>query len=213
MKKIKKLLAVVMIMVLAMSLCGCGNTAKKLYGSWEMTVDLSKEVESELGEPDFHAPLDVKLIVQFNEDGRFDMYADEAFTTDSLNGWLDAFIDYYVEKTYVEYEEMGMTREEVDQAMMDQYGMGMQEMMEDAMADSVSVDDVVADLQASGVWEAKGDKLYMDEVEVQANAYDNFTVEGDTLTLTIPEGAEVDAADMMEGMEYPLVFTRVATAE
>lgn len=213
MKKIKKLLAVVMIMVLAMSLCGCGNTAKKLYGSWEMTVDLSKEVESELGEPDFHAPLDVKLIVQFNEDGTFDMYADEAFTTDSLNGWLDAFIDYYVEKTYVEYEEMGMTREEVDQAMMDQYGMGMQEMMEDAMADSVSVDDVVADLQASGVWEAKGDKLYMDEVEVQANAYDNFTVEGDTLTLTIPEGAEVDAADMMEGMEYPLVFTRVATAE
>ena len=210
MKKIKKLLAVVMIMVLAMSLCGCGNTAKKLYGSWEMTVDLSKEVESELGEPDFHAPLDVKLIVQFNEDGTFDMYADEAFTTDSLNGWLDAFIDYYVEKTYVEYEEMGMTREEVDQAMMDQYGMGMQEMMEDAMADSVSVDDVVADLQASGVWEAKGDKLYMDEVEVQANAYDNFTVEGDTLTLTIPEGAEVDAADMMEGMEYPLVFTRVA---
>lgn len=210
MKKIKKLLAVVMIMVLAMSLCGCGNSAKKLYGSWEMTVDLSKEVESELGEPDFHAPLDVKLIVQFNEDGRFDMYADEAFTTDSLNGWLDAFIDYYVEKTYVEYEEMGMTREEVDQAMMDQYGMGMQEMMEDAMADSVSVDDVVADLQASGVWEAKGDKLYMDEVEVQANAYDNFTVEGDTLTLTIPEGAEVDAADMMEGMEYPLVFTRVA---
>lgn len=210
MKKMKKLLAVVMIMVLAMSLCGCGNTAKKLYGSWEMTVDFSKEVESELGEPDFHAPLDVKLIVQFNEDGTFDMYADEAFTTDSLNGWLDAFIDYYVEKTYVEYEEMGMTREEVDQAMMDQYGMGMQEMMEDAMADSVSVDDVVADLQTSGVWEAKGDKLYMDEVEVQANAYDNFTVEGDTLTLTIPEGAEVDAADMMEGMEYPLVFTRVA---
>ena len=166
-----------------------------------------------MGEPEFHAPLDVKLIVQFNEDGTFDMYADEAFTTDSLNGWLDAFIDYYVEKTYVEYEEMGMTREEVDQAMMDQYGMGMQEMMEDAMADSVSVDDVVADLQTSGVWEAKGDKLYMDEVEVQANAYDNFTVEGDTLTLTIPEGAEVDAADMMEGMEYPLVFTRVATAE
>ena len=162
MKKIKKLLAVVMIMVLAMSLCGCGNTAKKLYGSWEMTVDFSKEVEAELGEPEFHAPLDVKLIVQFNEDGTFDMYADEAFTTDSLNGWLDAFIDYYVEKTYVEYEEMGMTREEVDQAMMDQYGMGMQEMMEDAMADSVSVEDVVADLQASGVWEAKGDKIYMD---------------------------------------------------
>ncbi len=210
MKKIKKLLAVVMIMVLAMSLCGCSNSAEQLYGSWEMTVDFSKEVEAELGEPDFHEELNVKLIVQYNEDGTFEMYADEAFTTDSMNAWLDAFIEYYVEKTYVEYEEMGMSREEVDQAMMDQYGMGMQEMMEDAMADSVSVEDVVADLQTSGVWEAKGDKLYMDEVEVQANAYDNFTVEGDTLTLTIPEGADVDAADMMEGMEYPLVFTRVA---
>ena len=210
MKKIKKLLAVVMIMVLAMSLCGCGNTAKKLYGSWEMTVDFSKEIESELNEPEFHAPLDVTLVVQFNEDGTFEMYADEASTTESLNGWLEAFVDFTVEQTYVEYEEMGMSREEVDQAMMDQYGMGMKEMMDEAMADSISVEDVVAELQTSGVWEAKGDKLYMDEVEVAADTYDNFTVEGDTLTLTIPEGAEVDAADMMEGMEYPLVFTRVA---
>lgn len=210
MKKIKKLLAVVMIMVLAMSLCGCGNTAKKLYGSWEMTVDFSKEIESELNEPEFHAPLDVTLVVQFNEDGTFEMYADEASTTESLNGWLEAFVDFTVEQTYVEYEEMGMSREEVDQAMMDQYGMGMKEMMDEAMADSISVEDVVAELQTSGVWEAKGDKLYMDEVEVATDTYDNFTVEGDTLTLTIPEGAEVDDADMMEGMEYPLVFTRVA---
>ncbi len=210
MKKMKKLLAVLMIMVLAMSVCGCGNTAKQLYGSWEMTVDFSKEIESELNEPEFHADLDVKLIVQFNEDGTFEMYADEASTTDSLNSWLEAFIDFTVEQQYLEYEEMGMSREEVDQAMMDQYGMSMKEMLDEAMAESISVEDVVADLQASGVWEAKGDKLYMDEVEVQANAYDNFTVDGDTLTLTIPEGAEVDSADMMEGMEYPLVFTRVA---
>lgn len=210
MKKIKKLLAVVMIMVLAMSLCGCGNTAKQLYGSWEMTVDFSKEIESELNEPEFHEELNVKLIVQYNEDGTFEMYADEAYTTDSLNNWLNAFVDYTVEQTYLDYEEMGMSREEVDQAMMDQYGMSMKEMMDEAMADSISVEDVVADLQTSGVWEAKGDKLYMDEYEVSANTYDNFTVDGDTLTITLPEGAEVDEADMMEGLEYPLVFTRVA---
>ncbi|MBP3421539.1 MAG: hypothetical protein J6K37_04645 [Lachnospiraceae bacterium] len=213
MKKMKKLLAVLMIMVLAMSLCGCGNTAEKLYGSWEMTVDLSSEIESELDEPDFHAAWDVKMILQFNEDGTIEMYADEEFTTESLNGWLDAYIDYTVEQQYAEYEEMGKSREEVDQAFMDQYGMGMKEMLEEAMAESVSVEDVVAELYVSGVWEAKGDKLYLDEDEVQANAYNNFTVEGDTLTITIPEGAEVDASDMMEGMEYPLVFTKVATAE
>ena len=70
------------------------------------------------------------------------------------------------------------------------------------MASSVNVDAMAAEMTMKGIWEAKGDKLYMSEDdEIDVNRFDIFSVSGDTLTLNLPEGAE-DESDI-PGLQYP----------
>ena len=48
----------------------------------------------------------------------------------------------------------------------EQYGMGIEEYMLSELQSSVNINDLVGDIETTGVYEAKGNKLYMDEVEV-----------------------------------------------
>ena len=82
--------------------------------------------------------------------------------------------------------------------------------MQEAYSSELDAESLVSDMYTNGVYEAKGDKLFMDEEEISPNVYDVFKIEGDTLTVDIPEGAEMDPDEMVEGIDYPLTFTRVA---
>ena len=46
---------------------------------------------------------------------------------------------------------------------------------------------------------------------VEDEGYDIFTVENDTLTIDMPEGVEIKEDEMIEGIDFPLVFTKVVT--
>lgn len=201
-----------MMMVLAISLCGCGDTSKKLYGTWETTLDYASVLEEELGSgyEDFHEPFELKLMVEFKEDGTYSMYADEEYAIETVDQWVQALAAYDTEVAYNEYEGSGMSREEVDEAFQQQFGCSLEEYVLEAYQDTFDVDELVSEMYTEGVYQAKGNKLYMDEVEVSPDTYDIFTVEGDTLTIDIPEGAEVDEDEMIEGIDYPLTFTKVA---
>lgn len=210
MKKMRKILSLVMIMVLALSLAGCGsNTEKQLYGTWAATFDLSGMIEDELGSDfdGFHEDFDITLMLDFNEDGTFRMYADEEALRDTFNTYLESLASFGTNVMYEQLEGNGYTRDEVDSMVEEQYGMGVEEYMLSQLQSSVDIDELIGDMETTGVYKAKGNKLYMDEVAVSSNMYDLFTVEGDTLT--IDAAGEVDSEEIIEGFDYPYVFDRV----
>lgn len=208
MKKGKRILALLLIMALAVSLCGCGNTAKKLYGTWEMTVDYSAAMEQELGDEyeDFHQDFDLIVLFELKEDGTYSMYADEETTKEAFEEWINALVSYSVEMLYEQCKESGMTKADVDAFVEEEYGCSVEEYMLGEIYAEVDIDETIAEMKSEGVFKAKGDKLYLDE-----GGYDIFTVENDTLTIDIPEGAEIEESEMIEGIDYPLVFTKVVT--
>lgn len=210
MKKTTKILSLVMIMILSLSLVGCGkNTAEQLYGTWSTTFDLSGMIESELGSDfeGFHEEFDITLMMDFNEDGTFKMYADEEALSSTFNTYIESLASFGTDMMYTELEGSGMSREEIDAAFQEQYGMGIEEYMLSELQASVDMDVLVGDIETTGVYEAKGNKLYMDETAVSSNVYDLFTVEGDVLT--IDAAGEVDSAEIIEGFDYPYTFNKV----
>jgi len=188
------------------SLVGCGksDTGKALYGTWSMDVDLSQELNRQMGD-DF-AGFDGKLVItmkfDFNEDGSFKMYVDSDALKESFATWLDSFATFSLDVMYAQFEDMGLSREEADELVQSQYNCTMEEYIRDTMESSVNVDAMAAEMKMEGIWEAKGDKLYMSEDdEIDVNRFDIFSVSGDTLTLNLPEGAE-DESDI-PGLQYP----------
>ena len=135
------------------------------------------------------------------------MYADEAALTDTFNTYITSLASFGTDVMYQEFEDSGYSRDEIDSMFSEQYGMGIEEYMLNELQSSVNINDLVGDIETTGVYEAKGNKLYMDEVEVSSNVYDLFTVEGDKLT--IDAAGDVDSEEIIEGFDYPYVFNKV----
>ncbi len=206
MKRISKIVTMLLACIILFSLVGCGksDTGKALYGTWSMDVDLSQELNRQMGD-DF-AGFDGKLVItmkfDFNEDGSFKMYVDSDALKESFATWLDSFATFSLDVMYAQFEDMGLSREEADELVQSQYNCTMEEYIRDTMESSVNVDAMAAEMKMEGIWEAKGDKLYMSEDdEIDVNRFDIFSVSGDTLTLNLPEGAE-DESDI-PGLQYP----------
>lgn len=194
------------MIVLSVSLCGCGDTSKKLYGTWETTIDYSSAMEEVMGfeYEDFHHSFEIKMLLEFKEDGTYSLYADEEVAKETFDNWIKDFVSYSAEALYKEFEESDMSRDDVDAVIQEQYGCSMEEYMSDEICSELDFDDYVSEMKTDGVYEAKRDNLILNEDD----GYKVFTIEEDTLTIDIPEGVEVEADEMMEGVDYPLVFTK-----
>ena len=206
MKRISKIVTMLLACIMLFSLVGCGksDTGKALYGTWSMDVDLSHELNRQMG--DEFAGFDGKLVItmkfDFNEDGSFKMYVDSDALKESFATWLDSFATFSLDVMYAQFEDIGLSREEADERVQSQYNCTMEEYIRNTMESSVNVDAMAAEMKMEGIWEAKGDKLYMSEDdEIDVNRFDIFSVSGDTLTLNLPEGAE-DESDI-PGLQYP----------
>lgn len=212
MKRTKRFLALVMIMILSLSLVGCGDDSADLYGTWEKTYDVTEAMMDGAGDEyaDFNEKIELKMVLEFNEDGSYALHADEEVTEANFTQWIEALAAYEAEVVYSTYEEQGFSREEVDEQAQQQYGCTMEEYMLEAAKESFDVDTLMSNLESEGVFEAKGGKLYMGDTEILANQYDLYTLEGDTLTINAAsEEIEAEAAEV-PGFEYPWVFTKVA---
>ncbi|MDE5802986.1 MAG: zinc-ribbon domain-containing protein [Lachnospiraceae bacterium] len=191
-------------------LSAISESKKVLYGTWSMDVDISEVLNQEMG--DEFAGFDGKLVVtlkfDFNEDGTFKMYADSDALKESFAGWMDSFVAFSVNIMYEEFEEMGLSKEEADELVQSAYSCTMEEYIRLVMESSLDIDAMVAEMETKGIWETKGDKLYMsDGSEIDVNRFDIFEVSGDTLTLSLPEGATDDSN--IPGLSYPYSLHKV----
>lgn len=222
MKKVSKLTVLLLALVMVFSLCACGGSdaGKDLIGTWAINYDMADALAEELGSDyaDFHAPLEMTLMFDFNADGTFKMYVEEDSFTSNFNTWMDAFLDYSVdsgmEMLYEMYESYGLTAEEVNDAIYEEFGMSMEEYVRETLAAELDMSSEISallkEVETTGTYETKGSKLYMAEgsSKIDTNAYDIFTITGNKLTLELADGVDPAEAEIAPGLSYPLELQR-----
>ena len=217
MKKLTKLTVLLLALVMVLSLCACGgdDAGKALVGSWGLEYDLADALANELGSDyaDFDASLKMTLMFDFNADGTFKMYVEEESFTKNFDAWLDELVDYSADMLYDILEGQGMSREEADDFILQTFGMNMDEYtqaLRAELASELDANELMGEVETSGTYKTKGDKLYMAEGsdKIDESYYDIFTVSGNKLTLDLPEGVDESEGEIVPGMSYPLVFEK-----
>ena len=98
MKKASKMLVVLLALVMALTICGCGgsDSGKDLVGTWSLDYDMASLLAGELGPDyaDFNTPLVVSICFQFNEDGTFSMFGEQESFNANFNTWMDEFLAF-----------------------------------------------------------------------------------------------------------------------
>lgn len=214
MKKGKRLVALLLTLLSAFSISGCGSekeieTTNELIGSWSMECDFAEGMNSAMGEEyaGMETEFVAKVIYEFTQEGTYKMYVDKDSFVASFDGWLDDYVAYTVENMYVAFAEEGLSKEDADLIIEEEYGCGITEYLYDATKAQLDLDAMVEDMVSEGIYEVKGEKLHMsDGAEINENRYDIYKIEGNTLTLDVPEGVEAQA--IFPGVEYPLILTK-----
>lgn len=211
MKKASKMLAVLLVLIMALTICGCGgnDSGKDLLGTWSLDYDMATLLAGELGDEfsGFNAPLIMSICFEFKEDGTYTMYGEPESFKANFNTWLEEFLTF---STDMLYEQFDVSKEEADAAFEKQYGMSISDFMRQTIDSELDVDALLDEMTTSGKYETSGDKLYMadENGEIDKNAYDVFTVSGDTLKLELPAGADPSQGEILPGLEYPLEFKK-----
>lgn len=186
--------------------------ASELLGTWETTFSYAAVIEEELEVDEefagFHEDFDLTVYLTFYDDNTFAMYIDEAETEPALKSYTESLARYSTDAMYDMFKDTGMSNEELDSMMEETFGMGLYDYLIEELTSALTVEDLAGDFYEDGVYEVKGNRLYLGEYEIDPNTYDIFTIKGNTLTLMIPEGSEVEETGI-EGLDYPHVFTRV----
>ncbi|MGN1147813.1 MAG: hypothetical protein ACI4TB_05285, partial [Lachnospiraceae bacterium] len=186
-----------------------------LVGTWSLSYDFGPMLAEEMGEDfaDFESSLPVTILLDFNEDGTCRMYIDEVAFVESFNSWEDDFIDYSMDIMYGIFKDSGYTKKEADALVKSMYGFTMEEYMRTMIEEELDMDAMLGMMESNGVYKIDGDKICMadTEAELTESSYDTFSVFEDTLTIgTVEDGA---GDDILPGLDYPLVFTRVVETD
>lgn len=214
MKKMSKMLAVLLALVMALTICGCGGSdgGKDLVGTWSLDYDLADMLAGEMGEEyaDFNTPLIMSICFEFKDDKTFTMYGEPESFKANFSTWLDEFLAFSTEMMYTEFSNQGLDKDAADAAFEETYGSSITDYLRQAFESEVNVDSLLDEMTTNGKYDTSGNKLYMAEEgeEIDKNAYDVFTVSGDTLKLELPSGADPSQGEILPGLEYPLEFKK-----
>lgn len=215
MKRISKMIAVLLTLVMALTICGCGgsDSGKELIGTWAIQYDLADMLAGEMGDEfaGFSSPLEMSICFEFREDGTFTMYGEEESFKANFATWLDEFLAFSTDMMYDEFAKQELSKEEADAAFQETYGTSIEDYLRQTFESEVDLDALLQEMATSGKYETSGNKLHMAEEgeEIDKNAYDVFTVTGSTLKLELPKGADPSQGEILPGLEYPLEFKKV----
>jgi DNA-binding phage protein len=158
----KKLTALLLTLVLALSLTACGsNESKQLVGTWQMDTEIGGALDAEYTS---ETPMQMFLTAVFNDDGTFTMGVDTDATAASFTAYIQALKPVIVELTYQEAEKQGMTREEYDKAL-DGSGLTVEGLVDSVLSAfdvSALLGDIGSDITA-GSYKAEKGRLYLSE--------------------------------------------------
>lgn len=165
------------------------DACRHAFGEWHCTATVSEDM---IGLPGFGS-FDCIVKIVLNPDSTMSLNVALA-DADAFNA---ALIQYVVNVSYEELSSSGLSKEEIDQLVMENYGMTMEEFAAEA-AKTMDFNTMLAAFTMNGVYYIDGDKLYSGE-NWDSLAFDNAVFEGDTMTL--PDGVLTPES---------AVFTRVS---
>lgn len=210
MKKLTKLTVALLTLVMVFSLCACGGESlkKDIVGTWKIDYDMGEQMSAEMGSDfaDFESSLEITLKFDFTEDGEYKMYADDSFE-ENFDAWLADVCDYSVTMMYETYAEMGMSKEDVDTLMQDEFGMSLEDYLVTSLEAEMDVEALMAEMVVEGEYKIEGDKLFLsdEDGDFDEDSYDICTISGDTMKLETPDG---DETEILPGLAYPLELER-----
>ena len=206
----KKLLCILLILV---TLTGCGKKAEKLLGTWEAELDMTAMIREELGSAfnDLFTldGLTFTARITFCDDGTYQITVDSDSVAATFDSILADMEDALIKMLENEIAVLGLDMSVED--MLALSGRGTDILLDETIAaiDLYSIiDQVVEECSLRGNFEAKGGKLYLSdglEHTPDPNTYETYTINDTTLTISA-SGAEDGA---FAGL-YPVTFTKVS---
>lgn len=225
----KKITALVLAMVLALSLVACGgekDDTKSLVGTWQYAMDMTEMMNEEISESLQMSEMTpegtfaVYMTFAVSEDGAYAMDIDMDATGAALNDYMQSLVPVLVESTYAAAEEAGMTREEFDASLSEAMGTTTEEYVA-AVLGAFDMSSLLSSLLGSedtsvdaGYCKAEDGKLYLaDTAEALGTAGSvSYTLSGNTMTWNDEDGT-ISAglsAEEQELLQFPMVWTRAA---
>lgn len=216
-KNIIKLVSVIMVVAMLFLLGGCGASAKdKLLGTWETTVDMTEmmneqmALEEEMADYFEFSSFSIKASITFNEDDTYSISVDKASVESALETMksdMETGLTKYFEAML---DEAGMTDLSVDD-LLGSMNTSMEAMLDELFNEAMEQEELFSELEQEGKFKAAEGKLYLSdslEYEVDEKEYENYTLEGDTLTL-VSCVSEEEPDEFTQSL-YPQVFKKVS---
>ena len=186
--KTGKTIIIALLGIVAIAIVGIGvavavlfsHPEKKLYGTWVAMIDFSEEVSGQLG-PEyegFQQPLYAKVCFEMNEDGQFKLYIDEATFAADVDTWIDAFVDYSLDKVYANQDI-----ESLNAIFQEQYNMTLKDNVKSEVQKYVDVSAILNGASVSGVYKADKENIYFGQTQTSDNTYYTYKVSDTTLIL------------------------------
>ena len=210
----KKLIALLLSVVLACSLVGCGGP--EILGTYKTTADVTDLfVESfdegtgltdpELSLANYMDSFTLVIISEFKEDGTYVQYLDSASTEAALDALAGAIVPltedlvlYTLSEQFRAFGYSFETKEDVETFV----GMAWDDIIE-LVADTLT-DEVLAE----GNYKAEKGKLYISEsldTEISEGCYETYEINGDVITVT--GGVNIEETEILP---YPFDLVKVA---
>ena len=127
------------------------KSTKNLHGTWISDVKLSDEM---MGIDNFGS-LDCRVTLNFGKTGEMSMKV----TVNDKADFLKKFKAYTVDLTYASFEQDGLTKEQADQAMLDAYGLNVNDYV-DAKLKNYDPDAIFNAYNSEEVYYVNGSTLY-----------------------------------------------------
>lgn len=229
MKRLKRMAALLIVLVMVFALAGCGKS--DVVGTWQTDMDLvdviAESVDSEIGDADisyrdYVDSFSIRFYTEFKEDGTYKQTIDEDAFNASIEGLKSAttnfYYDYFTMALAETFSQMGAgdlsTREDVeeylgmslDEAIQQSIGMGMEELV-DMVLGELTLENLVGDeAVAEGKYKTSGGKLYMSDgldYNVDPEVYELYEIKDGVMTISEGKGVENEFG-------YPYVLEKIA---
>ncbi len=231
----KKIISLLLVLVLALSLCACGSSESaapaapepKIEGTYETIIEMRQLVVDAFDEGtgveglslnDYLDDFSIAMISVFNADGTYSQTIDEASVLTALDNMKAAATPFMMDFMVVEFEKqlnvsgkdaiesaIGMS---IEDAFVLTIGMDMETFINQLIDESMDVDTLLADSLTSGNYKAADGKLHLSQSldeQPSEDAYETYTIVGDTVTITGGVGVEEE-----ELMPYPFTMVKIA---
>lgn len=220
MKITKRIAALLLVLVLALSLVACGNKEEtKLLGTWQTEFDLTEVLSEALTESSgmdaAYLPTDttvsITLTLTFAEEKACTIAA--ALDKNAFNAYIASLSDGLVEMLYQNGEDAGVDRETFASIFESQYGTDIKSYV-DTMLQEYDADTVLGDVDFTedGYWKTEDGKLYFsDEKDFSGDDTDEipYHFDGETLIFDSITTKDDSFSQLEElGLELPWSFTK-----